>query len=70
MAVVVVNAADGFAKPVVQLDASASGLPKHDRVYRIDERGRKAIGSFRGKALRLTPELAPLEACVLEWARD
>lgn len=70
VAVVVVNTTDQAAAATLQLDTSTAGLPKRGSIYRIDEHGRKAIGSFRGKALRLTPKLEPLEARVLELAHD
>jgi hypothetical protein len=70
VAIAVVNVSNQPATLTLHLDTSTAGLPKRGRVYRIAEHGRKPIGSFRGKALRLTPELAPLEACVLELVRD
>ena len=69
-AIAVVNASDASVKPVLRFDAAVAGLSGRHRVCRIDEQGRTALGSFRGKTLRLQPEMAPLEACVLELARD
>jgi hypothetical protein len=55
--------------PMIELAAN-SGLPRRARVYRIDQHGRRAAGEVRGKTLILKPDLAPLDACMLELKPD
>ena len=56
--------------PELRLDPAPTGLGRRGNVFRLDESGRRRIGTYRGKALILQPELAPLDACLLELKPD
>ena len=70
VAIVMASLSDQPVIPRVRVDAAAYGLAGRGQVYRIDASGRKRIGGFQGKALILQPELAPLDACLLELKPD
>ena len=63
------NISDKSLRPSIHL-VDSSTLPKRGPVYRIDAIGRKQIGTFIANDLILKPELAPLDACLLELKRD
>ncbi len=52
--------------PELRCKPEAYGLPGRGTVYRMDASGRRRIGNYAGKTLLLRPELAPLDACLLE----
>lgn len=68
--VAVASLSDQPLVPTIELDATACGLPRRGRIYRIDPDGRRLIGGFRRKTVALQPELAPRDACVLELKRN
>lgn len=66
VAIAIANLSDRPQQPRLELDGNKYGLPRHGGIYRLDERGGRRLGSFRGRQLVLEPELAPNDACVLE----
>ncbi|MBP9903345.1 MAG: hypothetical protein KBH45_17940 [Verrucomicrobia bacterium] len=70
VAIAVASISDQPVNPQLRVDAAAYGLPERGQVYRIDAAGRKRMGDFHGKTLILQPELAPLDACLLELKPD
>jgi len=70
IAIAIASISDHSLRPSVRFDAVAGGLPERGGIYRIDGAGRKRIGRFRGKDLILKPDLAPLDACLLELKPD
>ncbi|OQB89227.1 MAG: hypothetical protein BWX84_02517 [Verrucomicrobia bacterium ADurb.Bin118] len=69
VAVAVASLSDQPLTPTLELEAAACGLPRRGRVYRLDPDGRRLIGTFQGKTVRLQPALGPRDACLLELKR-
>jgi hypothetical protein len=70
VAVAVASLSDQPLTPRLRLDAAACGLSRRGTIYRLDASARQRVGAYRGKTLILAPELAPLDACVLELKPD
>lgn len=70
VAIAVASISDRPVTPQLCVDAATYGLPERGHIYRLDASGRKRIGDFQGKTLILQPELASLDACVLELKPD
>ncbi|MDB6026452.1 MAG: hypothetical protein JWM68_2675 [Verrucomicrobiales bacterium] len=49
------------------LDRAVYKLPKRGVIYRVDENKRKKIGRFDGETIKLSVELTPRGACLLEF---
>lgn len=70
VAIAVASLSDQPLSPELRLDPAPAQLGRRGKVFRLDESGRTRVGSYRGKILILKPELAPLDACLLELKPD
>ena len=70
VAVALTNIADQALSLSLALDPTYYRLPKHAHVYRIDETGRRPIGSFTSDDPTLNLELPARQAWIIEFTEE
>ncbi|MCZ7637910.1 MAG: DUF6259 domain-containing protein [Verrucomicrobia bacterium] len=66
VAVALASLSPEASRPIIEVDAEAWGLPERGQVHRVDPGGRQPLGEASGAVWRISPALAPLDACLLE----
>ena len=70
VAIAVASLSEQALTPELRLDPAPALLGRRGQIFRVDETGRKQVGTYRGRTLILKPELEPLDACLLELKPD
>jgi hypothetical protein len=66
VAIALASLSQEASRPILEVDAGAWGLPERGQVHRVDPDGRQLLGEGAGAVWRISPALAPLDACLLE----